>query len=289
MIGKAKSISHTAASIEYGKNKKEEIKDLKTGEVSKGKKASFEVDRNLIFGETAHEIAGDFKIFQRGSTIKNSTISFVVSPLPEIAINFTKNDWQILTRDFLNKMGKLLDVPNIEEQQAYISYVHTRTKARHLHIYMNRILHNNKPIKDSFIGKKANIAAEQIAKERLYKTAKQIRIEKEKLKNLESEAIYVKQTIGKVMKSYPNSLNKFLSLLKEYNISAERKYDSKHILRGLSFIYKDKKYKATELARNLSGNKIDKTLKKNFLSKPQQIKINDQNKLKRNNDLNHTL
>jgi hypothetical protein len=277
MVGKGKAISHTAASIAYGKNKKEIIVDPDTGRKSSGDHASLEVDRNLIFGETAHEIANDMKIFQRGSTIKNTTFSFVLSPSKDVGDKFTQNDWRKLTREFLNKVGAMVNVPDLADQQAYISFLHTGTDTWHLHIYVNRILPNNKPIKDAFIGKKASYAAEQIALERGYKTAKQFRAEKEKLKNLEPEAIFIKQTIDEVMKSYPKSRDEFLQQLKNYQIESELKFDSKQILRGLSFIHNDKKYKATELDRNLSGNKIDKTISKHFLSKQKTLKTRNIN------------
>jgi hypothetical protein len=285
MVGKGKAISHTAASIEYGKNKKEIHVNPETGKKTKGRLASEEIDRNLIFGETAHEIANDMKIFQRGSTIKNTTFSFVVSPQKEVGDKFTKNDWRKLTQDFLNKIGALVDVPDLADQQAYISFLHTGTDTKHLHIYVNRILPNNKPIKDAFIGKKASLAAEQIAIERGYKTAKQVRQEKEALKNLEPEAIYIKESIEKAMKTYPKSRDEFLQQLKNMQIESELKFDSKEILRGLSFIHNEKKYKASELDRNLSGSKIDKTLSKNLLSrqKPTVNKIHNQQKPQNNN------
>lgn len=288
MIAKGKAISHTAASIEYGKNKKEILIDPINGKEYKGNLASKEIDRNLITGETAHEIASDMAIFQRGSTIKNTTFSFVVSPSQKIGDSYSSSDWSKLTREFLYKLGYLVGVPNLVDEQPYISFLHTgsKSKTKHLHIYVNRILTNNRPITDKFIGKKSSLVAEQIARERGYKTAKQVRMEKEKEKNLEPEAFYIRKAIEHVLNSYPSSLEVFLQRLNQWSIKHKKKYDSKNKLRGLSFIYKDKKYKATEFHRNLSGNKIEEVLKSHYQKRSKQKTKTKQLHRKPKNNLN---
>ena len=275
MVGLGTSISHIVASCDYAKNQKELLIDPNTGKEYRGELASMEVDRNLISGDTAHEIAGDFRIFQRGSTIKNTMFSFVISPQKEIGDSFSADDWRDLTRDFLQRIGAMVGVENIAEKQAYIAYLHSGSKSRtkHLHVYMNRVLPNQKPITDKFIGNKSSKVCTQICNERGYKTAQQVRKEKEKLQNMEPEAIHIKESIDHVFNNYPKNLDDFVAQLEKCRVTTIKKYDSKNKLRGLSFNYQNQKYKATIFHRSYSGNKIQQTITRHYKSRKKEIQL----------------
>lgn len=277
MIAVGKSLSHTAISIEYAKSKVIKIKDEHDRIVVK--QASFEVDRHLVWGETAQEIAADFRVFQRNSRIKNNTFQFVISPSPEIGKTFTMHDWKKLTNEFITRLAKMLNQPELVDQ-ARIAFVHADRKHRHLHLYINRILSNNQAIKDNFISNKASKIAEEIAINRDWKTANQIKAERQEELKMEDEAYFITTSISKVLDKKPKNLDDFCTALWAIGIGTNRKYDSKNILRGISFEYKGKQYKASDIRRDLAGGKIEETLLKNRISVSNELKDNKQNNKK---------
>src|SRR5690606_37899348 len=94
---------------------------------------------------------------------------------------------------------KFMKEMNLGDRQA-IAFVHKDKEHKHIHLYVNRINFNGVAYKDSFIGKRCQVAAEKVAEEMKLTTVKHIQIEKEfNLKDIRSE---IKRRHDLVMKDH---------------------------------------------------------------------------------------
>ena len=158
MIGKGKSIAHTRASISYGWNQEKEAEIIY---------------KEHLMGENPKEIGKEFKIIQdQNSRCKNSTLSFVLSPTIEDGKKLNKKTLHEMTQRFIEKM-------KLEERQA-IAFVHRNKEHTHIHLYVNRIGFDGRAYNDSYIGKRSQNAAEQVAKEMGLTTVREVQKEKQR-------------------------------------------------------------------------------------------------------------
>ena len=88
---------------------------------------------------------------------KNNTISIVLSPEIDDGKNLTTDQWKHLSESAVSALGL-----NPEEAQ-YISFIHTKKEHKHLHIILNRVQDDGKLIKDSYIGKRMQHIAHNLA------------------------------------------------------------------------------------------------------------------------------
>ena len=143
MIGKGTSIAHTGTSIDYGWNQ--------------------EKDAEIVFsqhlaGNSPQEITEEFRLIQEENTrCQKNTLSFILSPTQEDGRNLSKEQLGELTQKFIKEM-------QLKERQA-IAFVHRDKAHTHVHLYVNRIGFDGKAYNDSFIGKRSQLAAENVAKE----------------------------------------------------------------------------------------------------------------------------
>lgn len=155
MIGKGQSITHTKASIAYGWNQE------KDAEV---------VFRQHLAGDTTEQITDEFKLIQEQNVrCQKNTLSFILSPIQEEGKQLSKAQLAEMTQKFIKEM-------NLKNRQA-IAFVHRDKAHTHVHLYVNRIGFDRKAYIDSFIGKRSQLAAENVAKEMGLTTVKEVQLE----------------------------------------------------------------------------------------------------------------
>ena len=233
MIGKGKSISHTRASMQYGWNQE------KDAEV---------VYSKHMAGETPKEITEEFKIIQEQNTrCTNNTLSFVLSPTIEEGKKLSAKSLGEITEKFLKEM-------KLQEHQA-IGFVHRDQQHTHVHLYVNRIDFNGRAYNDSFIGKKSQQAAENVAREMGLTTAREV--QQEKLDRIKLIRFEIKQVHEKVMAEYrPKDLDRYIRLMEEKDIKVVPSINKSNQLQGFRFEYKEHSLKGSEVHRSMSGSRL---------------------------------
>ena len=229
MIGKGKSISHTKASIGYGWNQE--------------KNAEIVYSQHLA-GQTPKEITGEFKIIQeQNRRCKNNTLSFVLSPTIEDGKNLSQKKLKDLTQGFVKQM-------NLKNNQA-IAFVHRDKLHVHIHLYVNRIGFDGKAYKDNFMGKRSQLAAQQVAKEMGLTTVKDVQQEKQsELKQMRSQ---IKRIHEKVMEqNKPRDFDQYVKYMKKHNVKVIPSINRSNKLQGFRFEYKGQNLKGSEVHRSMS-------------------------------------
>jgi len=240
MIGKGKSIAHTGASIDYGWNQE--------------KQAEVVYSQHLA-GNDARQITEEFKIIQEQNTrCQKNTLSFVLSPTREDGRNLTQEQLRELTQRFINEM-------QLKERQA-IAFVHRDKAHAHVHLYVNRIGFDGKAYNDSFIGKRSQLAAENVAKEMGLTTAREVQLEKE------LDSIHVRLEIRnihqRVMENEkPKTLDSYMKEMKSRNVGVIPSINRANKLQGFRLEYRGHSFKASEVHRSMSGGKIMGQLSQN--------------------------
>ncbi len=232
MIGKGHSICRTQASIAYGWNQEKEA------EV---------VLKEYIAGDTPQEIAEEFKIIQsQNQRCTNNTLSFVISPAIEDGKNMSRKDLGQLAKQFLKEM-------KLTNHQA-IGFVHRDKQHTHIHIYVNRISLNGEIYKDNFIGKRSQIAADNVAKQLNLTRVRDVQQEKlQELKHLRKE---IQNIHEKVLQSRPKSIDEYILKMQHHKVKVIPSINKSNQLQGFRFEYKGINLKGSEVNRSMSGNKI---------------------------------
>jgi len=250
MIGKGKAISHTKSSIEYGWNQ--------------DKDAAIVFKQHLA-GDNPKEITDEFKIIQSMNEICiRNTFSFVLSPTIEDGEKLNNIHLNTIVNEFIKDL-------KFDEHQA-IAFVHNDKNHKHVHLYINRINFKGNAYKDNFIGKRAQKAAERIAKKLQLKTVKQVRDERlEKVKDIrefikEKHEYCFKKLTPKTSLDYINQMR----LLKINVIPVSNKSNE---LIGFRYEYKNINLKGSEVHRSLSINKLRPKFKEE-IKKPKNNKKN---------------
>lgn len=240
MIGKGKSISHTRASIGYGWNQEKNAKI---------------VHSQHLAGQTPKEITDEFKIIQQQNMrCKNNTLSFVLSPTIEDGKELGKKKLRELTLRFIKQM-------NLKNNQA-IAFVHRDKLHTHIHLYVNRIGFDGKAYNDSFIGKRSQLAAQEVAKEMGLKSVKDVQQEKlNEIKRIRNE---IKQIHEKVMEEKrPKDFDQYIKYMKQNEVKVIPYINKSNKLQGFRFEYKGHNLKGSEVHRSMSINNLAIQLSKN--------------------------
>jgi hypothetical protein len=249
MIGKAKSVRGSVAGIKY------------LQEENKG----YELDRNFILGDTPEEIIREFRMQQTlNTTCDKNMITAVISPHIKDGEKLTNSELKEIGKDFLEKL-------NIDSRkQAYLMIVHDEKAHKHIHIYANRIQQDGKAINDTYIGKRAQVAAHNIAKERGLISAREIMFE-----NRNKQSIKVNDSKSKIYKAHIEIMNSNQTSLKDYILKMEKKgfqvypaLNKQNKLQGLKVYDKvnDIDFKMSEVNRSMSLNGLLKKGIKNDLN-----------------------
>ncbi|MDT0687671.1 relaxase/mobilization nuclease domain-containing protein [Autumnicola psychrophila] len=232
MIGKGHSISSTKVSISYGWNQEKEA------EV---------VLKEHLAGDTPAEITEEFKIIQsQNERCHNNTLSFIVSPSIEDGKDLTEKDLEEIAKKFLKEM-------NLQNNQS-IGFVHRDKAHTHIHIYTNRIGFDGKAYNDSFIGKRSQLAADKVAKELGFNRAREIQQERlQEFKNLRQE---IKIINDRVLHTRPKSMDEYMSKMKAHKVDVIPTINKSNQLQGFRVEYKGVNLKASEVHRDMGGNRL---------------------------------
>ncbi|WP_350289218.1 relaxase/mobilization nuclease domain-containing protein [uncultured Croceitalea sp.] len=233
MIGKGKSISHTRASISYGWNQEKDAEIIHSQHLA---------------GENPREITEEFKIVQsQNPRTRKNTLSFVLSPSIEDGKRLSKQELSELTKKFIKAMG-------LKERQA-IAFVHRDKQHTHIHLYVNRIGFDGKAYKDSFIGKRSQQRAHEVAREMGLTTARDFQHQRlDKVKQIRNE---IKRIHEEVIRSErPKSLDVYIKLMEEKGIKVIPSINRQQKLQGFRFEFKGQNLKGSEVHRSMSGGKI---------------------------------
>jgi hypothetical protein len=249
MIGKGTSIAHTGTSIDYGWNQ--------------------EKDAEIVFsqhlaGNSPKEITEEFKLIQEENIrCQKNTLSFILSPTQEDGKNLSKEQLGELTQRFIKEM-------NLKKRQA-IGFVHRDKAHIHVHLYVNRIGFDGKAYNDSFIGKRSQLAAENVAKEMGLTTVKEVQLEKE-LNSIQVR-LEIKNIHQRVMETErPKTLDSYIKTMKERNVEVIPTINRANKLQGFRFQYHGLNFKASEVHRSMSGGKIMAQLSQNKgIVKPKEV------------------
>ncbi|MEM9078350.1 MAG: relaxase/mobilization nuclease domain-containing protein [Bacteroidota bacterium] len=233
MIGKGKSISHTRASISYGWNQEKDAEIIHSQHLA---------------GENPREITEEFKIVQsQNPRTKKNTLSFVLSPSIEDGRRLSKKELSELVKKFIKAMG-------LKERQA-IAFVHRDKEHTHIHLYANRIGFDGKAYKDSFIGKRSQQKAHEVARKMGLTTARDVQHQRlDKIRQIRNE---IKRVHEEVIRSdKPMSLDAYIKLMEEKSIKVIPSINGQQKLQGFRFEYKGQNLKGSEVHRSMSGARI---------------------------------
>ncbi len=242
MIGKGHSIARTGASLDYGWNQEKEAKV---------------VLKEFLAGDTPAEITEEFKIIQSQNErcIKN-TLSFILSPTIEDGKNLSKHGLEELSKKFLKEM-------NLHKNQS-IGFVHRDKEHTHVHIYTNRIGFDGKAYNDSFIGKRSQLAADNVAKELGLTRVREV--QKEKLQELKDLRQEIKAINDRVLQSKPKSIDEYINKMKARQVEVIPSINKSNQLQGFRFEYKGINLKGSDVHRSMTGSKLTMEIMQNSRS-----------------------
>jgi hypothetical protein len=237
MIGKGKAISHTRASMMYGWNQE------KDSEV---------VYSQHLVGENPADITREFRFIQdQNQNCEKNTLSFVLSPTIEDGKILHQKELKVICEKFMEEM-------KLGERQA-IAFVHRDKDHKHIHLYVNRIDFNGVAYKDSFIGKRSQLAAEKVAEQMKLTTIKQVQIEKEiNTQDIRSE---IRRRHDLVMKQHkPQTYKQYIELMKANKVEVIPCINKAGKLQGFRFEFDGYNLKGSEVHRSMSIGNIGKQM-----------------------------
>lgn len=146
------------------------VKELCEYVMGEGK--GYELDRGLLCGKNAEEIIEEFKLLQDQNRKANrKTFSIVLSPHPKDGAVLSDNELKEISKSFMQKMG--IDPDTAQ----YLSFIHTNTEQKHIHLIVSRIRIDSTLINGNFTGYRGMAAAHEIAIERGLMSAKSLHLE----------------------------------------------------------------------------------------------------------------
>jgi hypothetical protein len=249
MIGKVKAVGNTGANIDYG--------------LDKEKDAEIVFSQHLA-GDNAQEITDEFRLIQKQNTrCQKNTLSFILSPTREDGKILTKQRLGELTQRFVKQM-------QLKENQA-VAFVHRDKAHTHVHLYVNRIGFDGKAYNDSFIGKRSQLAAENVAKDMGLTTVKDVQLEKEM--DTIRIRLEIKNIHQKIMENErPKTMDVYFKTMKAQNVEVIPSINKANKLQGFRFEYKGQNFKASQVHRSMSGGRIMAQLSQNLgITKPLEV------------------
>ena len=195
MIGKAKACVGGTSLIGY-------VIDQKKG---------YELERSNLSGQTPSEIYTSMQVIQNQNLrCKNNTVSIVLSPEIDDGKKLTPEQWKRLSKSAISELGI-----NPKDAQ-YISFIHTEKEHKHLHIILNRVQDDGKLIKDSYIGKRMQHIAHNLALDMNLVSAKVIKEDKQKERKelLKEFRADFRKVHSQVKETYPKDLEEYSNRMK---------------------------------------------------------------------------
>lgn len=268
MIAKAKSISHGIRAMLYvsgeSRNKKhpEKITRICDNFMPQGMDASG-IWTEMKFATMNHP------------NIKNNVIRMEISPAMEHTEDFTLNDWRELWRDFAaaydiqeirDKDGKVVSAQtNISGSKSNV-WLHRESDSGipHLHAVVCRIDENGNINNDHAIHIRAHRAAEQVALQRDWTTAKHIH---------ESRIPQVSEDCMEALRELDEwSWKGYAEKLAPKGYELHLRKDKKDVIRGYVLHKGSSRFKGSELGkgRNLTAFRIEQTWEKLYPGQAEQ-------------------
>jgi len=256
MIAKAKSIAHGSISIDYI-TRLGEAEIIALNHLPDDVEPSTWYYQMMLHQQTSHRLA-------RGRPLKNTIIRMEISPSREESANFQKEDWKKFFWDTLKAMDAIdlgqkgghrkIGKTNLANSQA-VATLHRDSKSGilHLHIDINRVDMDGNINDDSFVGKRAVMAANEVARQRGWiQAADKSNQNKQKI----SMDCY---DVLRNMRSF--NWRDYQSALAAKGYDVQIKRDSRNQVRGYTIRMGNSIYKASDLGkgRNLTASRIEAT------------------------------
>ena len=252
MVAKARTISYGTAKLEYDANKT-------IGHVH----VASEVCRHNLYGDTPGEITREMHDVQENHHRNLSKCYFdIVITLSEEDAGKVNSPEQCreLVEEYMNRLmnGELGLSEEQFRQMQWIAYQHERTdhnrNLRHWHVLANRVLQDGTVVSDSFIGKKAAKAANDISRERGFSVAENI-----SPKNKEEIREAAFRILGG-MDTFSFDIFKMLMAVEGFEVREAFAKSGK--LQGYYILSKSgTQYKASAIDRSLTLGRIENTWK----------------------------
>lgn len=256
MIAKAKSIAHGSISLDYI-TRLGEAEIIALNHLSDDVEPSTWYYQMMLHQQTSHSLA-------RGRPLKNSIIRIEVSPSREESINFRKQEWEKLVIDTLKAMDAIdlgqkgghrkVGKTNLANSQA-VATLHRDSKSGipHLHIDINRVDMDGNINDDSFIGRRATMAANEVARQRGWIQAA------DKSNQNKTKISMDCFNVLRNMRSF--SWRDYQTALEAKGYDVQIKRDSTNQVRGYAIRMGNSIYKASDLGkgRNLTASRIEAT------------------------------
>lgn len=233
-----------------------------------------ELDRNLIAGSNGQEILKELREVQRlRPRTKNNIYNIYLSP--------DKRNGK-LSLDELREIGQQhLKNLGLQDHQYLMAY-HPSTENPHIHFIVNRVSLQGKTHNDSFISKKAQTSAEDIAKQLGHITAKEVaKIKKELTKELRAE----------IYKAYNQSLynaksyKEFERNMHNKGYTVELTKNKQNKIQGFRILDRQsgQDFKASEINRHVRFSKLTKRIDQNIKKERQLQQQRDRERQREQN------
>ncbi|MGA8854400.1 MAG: relaxase/mobilization nuclease domain-containing protein [Christiangramia sp.] len=170
-----------------------------------------------------------------------------------------EKDAEVVLRDHLagetpkEITSRFLKEMELKNRQA-IAFVHRDKAHTHVHVYVNRIGFDGKAYNDSFIGKRSQLAADNVAKELGLTRVREV--QQEKLKELNWQRLAIRHINNRVLETRPKSLDEYINKMKSCNVQVIPSINKSNQLQGFRFEYKGANLKGSEVHRSMTGGKL---------------------------------
>lgn len=252
MVAKARTISYGTAKLEYDANKT--IAHIHVAS---------ELCRHNLYGDTPGEITREMHDVQENHHRNLSKCYFdIVVTLSEQDADKVKSPEQCreLVEEYMKRLMTVelgLSEDQFRQMQ-WIAYQHERTdhnrNLRHWHVLANRVLQDGTVVSDSFIGKKAAKAANDISRERGFSVAEEI-----SPKNKEE----IREAAFRILSGMDTfSFDIFKVLMTAEGFEVREAFAKSGKLQGYYILSKSgTQYKASAIDRSLTIGRIENTWK----------------------------
>ncbi|WP_442267791.1 relaxase/mobilization nuclease domain-containing protein (plasmid) [Tenacibaculum sp. ZS6-P6] len=171
----------------------------------------------------------------------------MVSPTVKDGENLSHRDLEKIAQRFIKEM-------DLKNHQA-IGFVHKDKEHTHIHIYAeNSISLKGEVYKDSFIGKRSQIAADNVAKKLGLTRVKEV--QQQKLQELKWQRLAIRHINNKVLESRPKSLDDYIQKMNARNVKVIPSINKSNQLQGFRFEYQGANLKGSEVHRSMTGSKL---------------------------------
>ena len=254
MIGKCKAVGGSSEGIAY----------LFQDKQDKSKVRGYELDRNMLIGETPGELLSELKQWNKDNPkdLKNEVFSMVLAPAGDDEKKLNDEKLRKLAKEFVAKTLKI-----DPEKQPYYMRVHDDTKNKHIHIYLPRTDYKGKTISDKLCQYRAIDSADELAQK--YNLVRAKELQKVKIEKLEIDKKELKKQITDILKK-AKSFDDFSERAKKIGIEIKPTINKQGEVQGYRIKSGKADFKASEIDRNITLSKIDKIFEQNIQQEQKQ-------------------